>query len=272
MVAAAEWRGVVSERNDGFDALSIVAFVASAGGSWSGPIRVIGSDQNDYFVKCLETCPDSRERMSLVIEQVVAEVGRLVGAPVCDTSLIRISGELAGWEARPGTKIAAGLAHASRALNRADERGRPNLYARNRDDNSLRHVGVYALFDWCIGCDQQWLYDLDADQTIYSHDHGLYLPPIGHGFFTVEALKAEVLSPSILPDSPAGLNGAAIEQVAQALENISRDDLIAILNRVPASWPATNEELEVLGWFLECRAPHVAARLRDLGSKVGSSQ
>jgi|SRR5215475_8309572 len=248
------------------------AFVSSAGSSWSGPIRVIGSDQNEYFVKCLEACPDDLQRKSLVIEQVVAEVGKLIGAPVCETSLIRVPEELAGLRVRSGMSLATGLARASRALDRADEYGRPSLYARHRDDNRRRHVGIYALFDWCMGSDQQWLYDLDEDRTIYSHDHGLYLPPTGFGFYTIDALKAEVSSPSTLPDAPSGLDAGAIEQVAKALEAVSRGNLIRVLNHVPASWPATDEELEALGWFLERRAPAVATRLRDLCSKAGASR
>ncbi|MBV9143331.1 MAG: hypothetical protein JO115_20845 [Pseudonocardiales bacterium] len=212
MVQLTEWSGLVRARTDDFDDLLLVAPVAGAGGSWSGPFRATASDGYDYFVKSLDTTP-SGEGASLAVKFVVADVGRLIGAPVCYTSLIKIPQAIAGWEPRPGTPLKAGLAHASRALERADEHGRPRLAARARDDNRHRHVGVYALYDWCCGADAQWLYDLDNDRTLYSHDHGLYFPPAGKGGWTILDLVAFADTPSVLPDPCDGLSPTAIKLV-----------------------------------------------------------
>lgn len=255
------WSGLVRDRDDDFEALQVILPVAPAGTTWSGPFRVTASDNQDYFVKSLDVCPPG-QGASLVIERVVAKAGELIGAPVCRTSLIRIPDEIAGWEPRPGVALQAGLAHASLALERADEMGRPSLYGRDQDDNRRRHVGVYALFDWCCGTDAQWLYDLDNDRTIYSHDHGLYLPPVGEGAVTEEALVREIDQPYELPDSRDGLLPHALDETAASLDAVRREDLMAILNAVPASWPVTDQVLETLGWFLESRAPAVAQRLR----------
>jgi hypothetical protein len=263
MVELPDWDALVSNRSDDFDALSIQATVAPSGASWSGPFRVIGSDGHDYFVKSLQTCPLGQEA-SLAIEHVVARVGSLIGAPVCSTSLILITADIAGWEPRPGVPLQEGLAHASRALEHCDEQGRPNLAARSNDDNAARHAGVYALFDWCSGSDQQWLYDLDDDSRIYSHDHGLYFPPANNGSLDESALIGAVDLPSQLPDPPTGLSKAACETIADALDNVTRGDLAAILNSIPASWPVSNAALQTLGWYLERRAPAVATRVRSL--------
>jgi hypothetical protein len=256
----AAWLRLIAGRNDDFDALRVVA-PEPAGGTWSGPFRALASDGESYFVKSLATCPPGQEA-SLVIERVVAAVGGLIGAPVCRTTLIRIPGDLDGHEVRPGALLTAGLAHASRALEHADEMGRPNLYARSQDDNVRRHVGVYALYDWCCGSDQQWLYDLDADRTIYSHDHGLYLPPVGTGMLDAHALRTNVGLVYELPDPAAGLSAAAVDDVATALERLAPVDLAAVMRSVPASWPVDDDDLATLAWFLEQRASGVAARLR----------
>jgi hypothetical protein len=50
-----------------------------------------------------------------------------------------------------------------------------SLQHRSEDDNARRHVGVYALYDWCWGADDQWLYQGGTRNTIFSHDHGSYL-------------------------------------------------------------------------------------------------
>lgn len=260
MTHEAAWLRLIVGRNDDFNGLRVVA-PEPAGGTWSGPFRALASDGESYFVKSLATCPPGQEA-SLVIEYVVAAVGSLIGAPVCHTTLIRIPDDLDGHEVRPGAPLRAGLAHASLALEHADEMGRPNLYARSQDDNARRHVGLYALFDWCCGADQQWLYDLDADRTIYSHDHGLYLPPVGTGTLDADALRSGVAYVSELPDPTTGLSASAVDDVAKALERLVSADLAAVMRSVPASWPVDDDVLAVLAWFLEQRADSVAARLR----------
>ncbi len=49
-------------------------------------------------------------------------------------------------------KLQPGIAHASVALGHAIE-CRQYLSDRAKDDNTRRHVGVYALYDWCFGDD-----------------------------------------------------------------------------------------------------------------------
>lgn len=258
-----DWSGTVRNRSDSFDGLSIAMMMGSAGGSWSSPFRVVASDDRQYFVKSREACPAGQET-SLVIENVVASAGRLIGAPVCESSLIRIPEEFRGYELKPGVTLSPGLAHASLALAHADEADRPSLGSRSHDDNSRRHVGVYALYNWCFGADAQWLYDVDNDRTIHSHDHGLYLPPPGAGTFNRDSLVNNVDVPNLLPDSTAGLLPAAIEETINALRGVDRASLVAILNGVPASWPVTDDLLETLGWFLEKRIGLVIQMLESL--------
>jgi hypothetical protein len=234
LVDLGDWSGLVHGRNDDFDGLYVVA-PESAGASWGGPFRATASDNRAYFVKSLQTCPQDQQA-SLTVEQVVAQVGSLIGAPVCETSLIRIPAPLAGWAPRQGSPpLQEGIAHASLAVGHAEET-RPSLAARAKDDNSRRHVGVYALYDWCWGTDPQWLYDLDNDRMTYSHDHGLYFPPEGRGGWTRQDLVDRADQAHELPDARDGLSSEAAKSVALALEHVSQNDLAAVLSSVPASW------------------------------------
>lgn len=264
LVELDDWSGLVHGRTDDFDELYVVAPEAtSTSPSYGGPFRAMASDNQTYFVKSLDTCIPAGER-SLAVEQIVARLGELIGAPICKTSLIRIPDALEGWAPYPNRgRLRAGLAHASRALDHAEDVG-PTLVARTKDDNSRRHVGVYALYDWCFGMDQQWLLDLDNDRTIYSHDHGLYFPPLGQAGWSRDELTSRVDEPRELPDPRDGLLSEETKRVALAVEQVSRDDLAGILHAVPASWPVSDAELEVLGWFLERRAAGVAERVRSL--------
>lgn len=262
MVELADWSGLVRERTDSFDALTLVKPMVPAATFWAGPFRATASDQRDYFVKTLQTCQRTQEP-SLAIEQIVSQVGQLIGAPVCETSLIRIPADLDGWEPLPGVPIRAGLAHASLAIERAVF-GRRALDQRDANDNTRRHVGVYALCDWCISADEQWLYDLGDDNAVWSHDHGLYLPPAGSGFWNRPGLVAQADDDHTWRDPPDGLSTAAVNDVAEALEAVNRPTLARVLRSIPASWPVSDEDLEAVGWFLERRAPAVANRLRAL--------
>jgi hypothetical protein len=60
------------------------------------------------------------------------------------------------------------------------------------------------------------------------------------------------------------LDPNAVDELAVRLKQLGKDDLLPILNRVPASWPVSDSELEALGFFLERRAPAVAERLRQM--------
>lgn len=263
MVQLDEWSGLVRGRDDSFDALEAVIVTPLPQRTWSGPFRVTASDQQDYFVKALETCPPGQQA-SLAVEQIVSQVGKLIGAPVCDTSLIRIPASLAGWPPHAGgPAIQEGLAHASLAIEHADFR-RPPLDSRLSDDNARRHVGVYALCDWCFSTDEQWLYDLDDQRALYSHDHGLYFPPLGQGRWTPADLVAQADTPHAWGDPRKDLSATACNDIANALVDIERESLVQVLRSIPASWPVSNEDLEALGWFLEYRAPAVASRIRVL--------
>jgi hypothetical protein len=262
LVALGDWSGQVRDRSDDFNSLWVVAPEPS-GGSWGGPFRATANDNHSYFVKSLQTCPQDQQA-SLAAEQIVAQVGRLIGAPVCETTLIRIPAALSGWTPRHGSPpLQEGLAHASLALGNAEEH-RPSLIARTDDNNSHRHVGVYALYDWCFGTDQQWLFDLDGDRMIFSHDHGLYFPPEGRGGWTRQDLVNYADQAHELPDARSGLAAEEAKRVALKLEQVTRADLAKVLSSIPASWPVSNDDLEALGWFLEHRAAAVAARVRSI--------
>ena len=127
MVRLEDWTGLVHGRPESFEGLTVIApAAAGGGGSWSSPFRVTASDGCDYFVKSLEACPSDADKASLATEQIIAKAGRLIGAPVCETSLISMPDALVGWRPRPDRQpLQAGIAHASQALEHADERGRP---------------------------------------------------------------------------------------------------------------------------------------------------
>lgn len=258
MVTRADWVGRIASRTDPVGAVAIEVPVVPSTAGGSGTFLGLGSDGRRWWVKPLNNLQGARV---IVTESVVGRAGALLGAPVCDVGVVQIPPQIAGWEFRPGARLKPGFAHASLAVDDAQEVR--VLEYRQRNDNQRRHAGVLALYDWCWGGDDQWLYCETDDRKLYSHDHGWYLPETGPDW-SEGTLMAHVDLPHPLPSTSSDLDQTALRQLAGRLEALTRSELAAMLQGVPATWPASDTELEALGFFLERRAPAVAGRLRTL--------
>lgn len=229
----------------------------------SRPFQALVSDGNVYWVKSLGNPGSDR---ALIAEQIVAACGKLITAPVCNVALVRIPEELNGYQLISDYSLRAGIAHASLDVPQAifDKTHGPAHRARN--SNQTRHAYLWALYDWCWGDDLQYLYDPTADMTTFSHDHGYYLP--GGPAWSAQTLSDCLDRPHDLGADVDGLDAVALISVADRLESISHDQLRAIIEAVPGSWPVDGRELSALGYFLEKRIQPVAGRLRTLAQTV----
>ena len=217
----------------------------------NSPIRCLDSDGRLWWVK--QALPGWPTQV-VALEFLVAQLGRLIGAPMCTTALVQPTQRVA-QESRVCPGISHGCLDISQALLK-----RPHLAFRRADNNRVRHVGIYALWDWCFGRDGQWLHDIANDRATYSHDHDAYLLGLDES-----QLVSYVNTPWVMPDDPVDLDAVECEAVADRLNALTRVDLIAALQAVPDSWQIPVASLEALGWFLEVRAPGVATRLRASG-------
>ena len=198
---------------------------------------------------------------SLVSDLIVGKLGLLIDAPVCKVEVIWIGDDCAGWEYRPGRVLNPTWAFASLEVPGVTDS--LTLTHRSCGDNARRHVGVFALYDWCFGHDPHWLYEDAADNRIYSHDHGFYL---WRGRLEM-ASRIAVDEPHPLPDADGkGLDGDRLAECGEVLRSMTLGPLMATVSQVPTSWPATDAELEELARFLHARAPSVADRLDALRS------
>ena len=235
-----------------------------AGGS--APLLALGVDNERYWVKLIS---NRQGPMVPVNEQIVGRCGDLIDAPTCRVQLVEIPEPLSGLAS--GVVVRAGLAHGS--LDVPDTINQRRLDHRYDDDNVRRHAGLFALHDWCWGADSQWLFSQSDEYKTYSHDHGYFFPGGPDWPANLGAVRAVIDHPHRLQDdlppvSPAGLHPDAVGEVAAALDAVSTDDLVEILTMIPPEWPVSDTDLEAIGFFLERRAPQVAARMRSL---VGGS-
>lgn len=260
-----QWAGVVAGKRGVDVELQMEAVLEfqseSRGGSL--PFKGLASDGEVYWIKQVANRQSGRVP---VTEQLIAGLGRLIDAPVCETPLIRIPDDFDGEVLENGTALAAGIAHASRDIAACvfDKWYKPRY--RTHDDNRRRHAGYFALYDWCWGDDMQWLYDLQDDRSTYSHDHGHFLPD--GPAWTADTLAAAADLAHELDAEPAGLDDNELLRIAGRLESITRHELAQVIHRVPPEWPTSDQELEVVGAFIDFRRCPVANRLRTLAERI----
>ncbi|MEU8232800.1 HipA family kinase [Actinoplanes sp. NPDC048967] len=253
------WSGLVTGNREPPDAVGIRLVLRPSEHGLAGSFLALGMDGRRWWVKPPHQGDPDR---GLVTEFVVGRVGALIGAPTCENSVVEIPDVFTGWEFARGKTLKAGFGHGTVEVEAAIEE-RPNLKYRNDDDNRVRHAGIFALHDLCWGSDQQWLHSTTNQNSIYSHDHGFFLPPSGWGW-DVDALRAYVDRPRPLMQSAEGLAQSDLWSVADEIDKVDKAALLGILRRVPQAWPVSDSQLETLGWFLERRAGAVASRLREL--------
>lgn len=93
--------------------------------------------------------------------------------------------------------------------------------------------GVCALYDWCWGADDQWLYCETDDRKLYSHDHGHFLP--GGPDWSEATLLAQVDQPHPAHYPTADVDSDELKALSEKLETPLRASLVDLLMRVPAS-------------------------------------
>ena len=204
-----------------------------------------------------------QDAMVPVNEQIVAGCGALIGAFTCEVAVIEVTDALSGDV--HGVRVEPGLAHGSRHVGRTSNERR--LAYRDRDDNARRHVGAYALHDWCWGGDSQWLYALGDGRKAYSHDHGHFFPNGPRWNAAAERVLDHADVPHVLQAPPDGLDADEVSRMSGRLGAIGAEDLVAVLSGVPRQWPVSDRQLEIIGRFLERRAPQAARRLLGLAGR-----
>jgi len=249
------WTGLLAGRTDPPVTPTIVLPIAPSTAGGSGTFLAADEAGQRWWVKPLN---NQQGPVVTVTESIVATAGALIGAPTCQAAVVRLPAEIAGWSFRAGATIEPGFAHASAAVPDAVEDRR--LLHRLSDDNARRHAGVLAIYDWCWGGDDQWLYSVSRDSQLFSHDHGWYLPDVGPTWDRA-SLEAAVDLPHELSGDRVGLDVVEVARLSQRLRTLTRQELIDTLSMIPASWPVPDTDLEALGWFLERRSALVAERL-----------
>lgn len=227
---------------------------SSSGGS--GAFLVRADDEKRYWCKCLGNPQGPRVPAN---EQIVGRLGRIIGAAVCDVSIIRIPAELKDWEYRPGQRLAEGYAHGSLAIAGPFETR--SIQHAGDDANPERLTSLRILADWCWGGDHQWLYVPAEENRYFSHDHGHYFP--GGPNWTIDTLRSN--DPSQAAPGAGTIPAQRPEVALRIAEVLAQMDELGIaraLAGLPSDWPVKEDELVEMTTYLARRRLGVIERIQ----------
>lgn len=227
------------------------------------PALVVADDGHQYWLKPLG---NPHGHMSLLAERVVGVAGEWLGAPIAPSRLLQLSPQLAQAFTFSGrTHAQPGFAHGSR-LVASQPLESPALDHASKDDNARRSPFYIALWEWCAGEDEQFLYATEEQHSVWSIDHGMWIG--GQGEWDISSL---VQSPPFTPrwTGPlSGLSCGAFLDAAARLDQFGRPAALEVAKSIPLEWGFTSGELEDLANWLYDRAPGVAARMRLLSQSA----
>lgn len=259
------WSGLLRDRaRPTADAqIFAIAQVASTG---SLPFLGLAVDGGRYWVKCVGN-PHGVD--SLMAERVVEAVARKLDAPMRRSVLVEVPEHLTHDPRLVGSGNEPGLAHGSLLLESCEVKN--VLDCVGRDGNSDRQPRFIALWELCFGEDEQWLYDRDSDEQVWSFDHGYWITGGEPEPLTVRDLEVTLRGWKPWGGSVKGMDPAAFLDVASRLEALTVSDFIDVVASVPVAWGVSDDLLESLAWWLHHRRMHVAGRMRTLANKAADS-
>src|SRR5690625_667240 len=137
----------------------------------STPLHVIASNGHRYYVK---TQHNPHHQSSLLAEVIVHRAAQHLAVPTPEFTFLHLPDEVARNQSNHnGEPPYPGVCFASKEIDQAHHEDR--LTHLKRDHNLLHRPGYIALWEWCLGEDNQFLYRLDDRYSLTAFDYGLWL-------------------------------------------------------------------------------------------------
>lgn len=218
------------------------------------PVLVHCDDGLDYVVK------GGQVGRSLIADQIVGMLGKLLDAPVPEVAIVEIAEELVV----PGSMLehfVAGPAHGSRYI--PDCIDSPYIRYADAPGNPLRFAAISVLFGWADPEDRQYLYERREPHSVFSIDHGAFFN--GSIDWTIESLE---VAPTARCDaavySSALVHPELLREAISRLKSITDEKIISVVNGPPTEWGLALDERAAIAHYLASRREALLAS--DLAS------
>lgn len=217
----------------------------------SGAALVICSDRQHYVVK------GAQVGRPLIADQIVGRLGKKLGAPVGDVTLVDVPETLiknplspAGTSTFSLMRFDPGIGHGTRLIERCADSD--NVEHVEAGDNRQRFAFLAVLYGWCGASDRQYLYAEDAPRLVYSVDHGLFFH--GGENWTIETLE---IAPPPRPDATFTAHPLVdtyrVQLALNRLRGVTTNDIVQAVASPPAQWGFTIDERIAVASYLEVR-------------------
>ncbi|HCN40119.1 MAG TPA: hypothetical protein DIS77_07480 [Rothia sp.] len=219
------------------------------------PIRCLAQDGQQYWCKAFDGLGVGE---TVVNEIISIEIGKAIGAPVCDWSIVDIPDELAGT--RCDDTIISRLPMFGSQLVSSVITDDPIRYV-GQDDNYHRFPRLIALWYMCNAEDIQMMYCLDEDYSVYSIDQGYWF-----GSHEMSRELAPITSPAgQTRDVPRLTKPIPLEHwssAIQALEQFNPQTLSHINRCIPGEWGVDSDIVDEMVTYAIGRIPYALDKLR----------
>lgn len=236
--------------------------IANAADTGAVPLLASCDDQRRYWVK---GPGNPHGNLCLTHEWVISELARRIGAPLPEGRLITVPGELVSGMRVAGALRRSGIWFGSSLVIGEERR---ELQFATKDGNPSRIPYYLALWHLCLGIDSQFVYEKNDHDRLWSIDHGLWFDN-GEGDWT-DLGGLDVYLDQKWAEPPwlgtRKIDGTALHQAAQAVLDLTAEELGEVTGSVPVDWQIHDQHLEELALFIFRRRELVADQLRARAS------
>lgn len=222
----------------------------------STPLHVIASNGHRYYVKPQH---NPHHQSSLLAEVVVHGAAQYLGVPTPEYSFLDLPVAVAHAHTNHnGEPLHPGVCFVSREIDHAHQEDR--LTHLNRDNNHHHGPGYVALWEWCLGEDNQFLYRLEDSHSLTAFDYGLWL---GMESYLDEDFYSHTPGPEYRwSENVRGMSPGAFIERADKLDSLKPLNVLQIVSQVPVAWGFSDTLLIAIARWLYSRRSMVATSLR----------
>jgi hypothetical protein len=228
-------------------------------GKWdsaAGPAKVLCSDGNVYVAKGVQFTRRpwlvSDTALATFNDLVATQLGRLIGAPVPDKSvLVLIPSEFIAANYPALRHLAPGIANGARFIDGTTEKSYRIKYL-DDGDNRSRFASLAVFFGWMGGHDRQFIYSNASPRLVYSVDHGDFFH--GGRYWTSERLdladEAEAYYRCL---RHCGFADQELIDACEPLLSITSEHIAEAVATPPDEWGVSTNERVALAKYLNRR-------------------
>ncbi len=242
--------------------IAIQGFIDMPMRTASKPVRARDVSGDIYILKGVQA------GRQIFNDQVVAQLGTLLGAPVAQPFIADVDAMLTSDpDESQFSYFQPGLAHASLFIHECKDDRDIRRY-QGQPENRDRFARLSVLYGWVGAADRQFIYKKQYPNHVYSVDHGNFFPQ-GPEWTIEDLIQAPeaMLDPEII--KICNFEKAELQGAITALSNLCEHKILQAIARPPTEWGITIKERVIVVDYLVRRRQELLTSAAGSISKGG---